>query len=173
MTPLRPRPRTALATCAVVATGALAACGGGDSQTLSKHDLIVKGDGICATGQKRFADVGQAPPTSAKQAAQQSATLVASATEELNGLKALNAPTDLQPKLDAYLKTKAEALDLLKQRKEAADKADENAYGQVNAKLAKGQPERLRLAEAVGFKKCSRPVAAVPAASGSQGAPGN
>jgi hypothetical protein len=155
---------TALAACAI-ALGALTGCGG--SGTLSKHELIVKGDAVCETGQRRFAQISAVPPTSAKQASGLTAKLIESATAELNGLKDLHPPADLKPKLDAYIKAKQEALDLLKQRKAAADRADEGAYGKLVTKLSSGQPERVKLAEAVGFAKCSRPPAPVSAAKGS------
>jgi hypothetical protein len=161
MTAMRSPIPTALAACAIV-LGALTGCGG--SGTLSKHELIVKGDAVCETGQRRFAQISAVPPTSAKQASELTAKLIASATAELNGLKGLDPPSDLKPKLDAYIKAKEEALSLLKQRKAAADKADEGTYGKLVTKLASGQPERVKLAQAVGFKQCSRPPAPVPAA---------
>lgn len=141
----------------LIALAPLAGCGGG-SETLSEQELIAKGDAACQQGQKRFAEIGQLRPQSAEQAGEVTAKLIASAKVELGKLKALEPPAELEEKFNAYLAAKEEALEILEKRKAAADRADEGAYGRLGNRLAKGQPQRLKLAQAVGFKHCSRTV---------------
>ena len=118
--------------CAVLAAGC-----GGDTEQVSAEELIRRGDGICAEG--RFPALEE--------------TL---ATDELNELREIRPPDELRERYDSYLAARGRALELLEQGRDAADDKDADAYGKAQAKAAAEQPERLKLARAVGFKTCSK-----------------
>jgi hypothetical protein len=140
----------------VFAVAFLAACNGAD--TMTKQDLIARGDAACQKREKRFAEIQAKPPTSAQDAEDQTAKLIAASEQELSVLKDLKAPDDLQPKLDRYIAAKEEAVGFLEEGLEAAKEENEQAFGEARAKTGKDQVKRLKLAREVGFKECSRPT---------------
>ena len=141
----------ALATLAAVAGGC-----GSDTEQVDAEELIKRGDEICAEGRKRFDQVQAQAPANAAGAAEQTDELVTIATEELNELRNIRPPDELRERYDRYLEARGRALDLLEQGRDAAQDKDADAYRQAQAKAAAEQPERLKLARAVGFKSCSK-----------------
>ena len=56
-------------------------------------------------------------------------------------------------------------LTYLHQGLDAAKHNQDQGFAAAN-RVAEGGPDRLKLAEAVGFKKCSQPTAGLPGGSG-------
>jgi hypothetical protein len=143
---------------AIVITGpalALAGCGDGAEQ-VSAEELVSRGDEICAQGRERFDEVQSQSLPNASAAAEQTAQLVDIATDELNELRDIRPPEDLRERYDRYLEARGRALELLEQGQEAAEEKDADAYVKAQAEAAAAQPERLKLARAVGFRECSK-----------------
>lgn len=141
----------------VAAPVALAAAGcGSDTEQVSAEELVQRGDEICVEGRKEFAEIQSEAPPNASAAADQTDALVEIATDELNELREIRPPAELQDKYDAYLAARGKALELLEEGRDAADDKDADAYGRAQAEAAAAQPERLKLAKAVGFQQCSK-----------------
>lgn len=142
----------ALALPAAVAAGC-----GDDTKQLTAEELISRGDVICAEGLDRFAEIQADPPANASEASDQTDELVDVATDELNDLRNLRPPEELSEPYERYLQARGSALELLEEGRDAAEDRDAAAYGEAQTKVTADQPERLKLANAVGFKTCSRP----------------
>lgn len=142
----------------LVVAAAIAGCGGGSSPVTAAQ-LIATGDELCRAGQQSFNEIQARPPSSAADAADQTGKLVASAQKELDGLRDLQPPAELSRGYDAYLEAKQQALDLLEKGQGAAEKQDGKTYGALQKQISQGAAKRRQLAEAVGFKDCSNPVA--------------
>jgi hypothetical protein len=141
----------------VVVLVSLAGCGSsGGTTTLSKADFIAKGDAICKRAHDQFAQLQQHPPASAEAAATLTQKLIEISESELSQIRALNAPEEVQPALDRYLKAREQGIAILKKGQDAAQNENANAYARAQSKVANGQVRRLKLAQAVGFKECSR-----------------
>ena len=140
----------------VLAAAALTTGCGDDTEPVSVEELISRGDGICAEGRKRFDQVQSQAPANAAAAADQTDELVGIAADELNELRSIRPPDELRESYDRYLAARGRALELLEQGRDAAADKDAEAYGKAQAKAAAEQPERLKLARAVGFKQCSK-----------------
>jgi hypothetical protein len=84
---------------------------------------------------------------------------------ELDQIRSLEAPVGAEQALDRYLRAREEGLAILKQGLRAAQDEDAGGYAAAQAKLAQGQPRRLKLARAVGFTECSRAPQGSAAAS--------
>jgi hypothetical protein len=150
----------------VLAAMGMAACGGGGDtsattstdEALTKDQLIAQGDAICKDAHDRFAELQGSPPTTPEETATFTQRLLDITQSEVSQLRDLNAPASVKPALDDYLKALDDNVAVLKQGLKAAQQADATAYAQAQAKAVKGQVDRLRLAQAVGFKECSRPA---------------
>lgn len=143
---------------AITVTGAalaLAGCGG-DAEQVSAEELVTRGDEICAEGRKRFDELQSRALPNASAAAEQTAQLVDVATDELNELRDIRPPDELRERYDRYLEARGRALELLELGQEAAEQKDADAYVKAQAEAAASQPERLKLARAVGFRECSK-----------------
>jgi hypothetical protein len=161
--PRRPgkRARWAIAAAGVVAAVLIAAIVfdlGPFADELTEQDLIAKGDEICSEAHDAFTDLQQRPPTTARAAADLTEQLIHISEDELDQLRDLNAPAELDDELDRYLASREEAIDLMHDGLDAANDDDAFAYADAQAKIAAGQVERLKLARAVGFTECSRPL---------------
>ena len=146
------------ATAPLSALALLAALGGcgSDTEQVTAQELVSRGDRICEQGRQRFDEVQAQAPANASAAVDQTKELVGIATDELNELRKIRPPEELRDRYDAYLEARARSLELLEQGRDAAEDKDADAYGIAQAKAADGQPERLKLARAVGFKQCSK-----------------
>jgi hypothetical protein len=161
------RVKTLLPLVVALCLGA-AGCGGGDesssssasSEELPARELISRADGICRKGVERFAEIQSRTPSSANEAGAQTADLVEVASGELDELRALSPPEDLARPYEAYLESRATALDQLERGRDAAADDDSAAYVEARNEANAGQPQRLKLAKAVGLKSCSQPGAA-------------
>jgi hypothetical protein len=164
-------------TCVAVAALLLilvGGCGGGGADTtsttggqeLTRSELIAKGDAICEDAHERFAQLQASPPTTPEESATFTQQLIDITETEVSQLRALDAPASVKPALDDYLKALDKNVEVLKQGLTAAQQSDAAAYARAQAKAVKGQVERLRLAQAVGFSECSRPAGTAPSSAG-------
>lgn len=150
---MRMRTAPALALAVLAAAG----CGGGGGEPLTTQQLIAQGDELCKQGRERFAQIQSQPPANASDAVDQTEQLIDSANEELDGLRALKPPAERSNAYSQYLDAKQEALDLLNEGRDAADRQDAKRYADLQSKVAAAAPERRRLAEQIGFQVCSKP----------------
>jgi hypothetical protein len=145
----------------------LAGCGGGGGGgTLTRAELVSKGDAICKGAHDQFAELQKNPPTTAAEAAALTQKLIDISESELSQLRALNAPADLQGALNRYLAAREQGIAILKKGLTAAQNGNARAYAAAQAEIAKSQVNRLKLAQGVGFTQCSRPAGAATATSG-------
>ena len=149
------RRRLIVVALAVVPAATAAGCGGDNAQ-VTPEELISRGDAICAEGRQRFDEVQAEAPANAAAAVDQTQELADIATDELNELRNMQPPDELRESYDRYLEARGRALELLEQGRDAADDKDAEAYGQAQAKAAAEEPQRRKLARAVGFKVCSK-----------------
>lgn len=162
------RARSVAPLLAVLCLGA-AGCGGDDdssspsspsSEELAPSELVRAADEICRDGVERFAEIQSKTPSSAEEAETQTGDLVEVASMELDELRALNPPEELSAAYDAYVESRATALEQLERGRDAAADRDTEAYVEARDEANAGQPQRLKLAKAVGLKSCSQPAPA-------------
>jgi hypothetical protein len=153
----------------------LVGCGGGSDtsststrgdEELTKSEFVARGDAICKDAHDEFAQLQQNPPTTAEGAATLAQRVIDITERELSQLRELNAPATVQPDLDKYLQALEKNVAILKQGLEAAQQNDATGYAKAQAKTVKEQVNRLQLAQAVGFKECSRPAGIAPGSTG-------
>lgn len=150
---------------------ALAGCGGGDDDApsapegeLTKSELVAEGDAICQEASERFAQARENPPTTAEESATFTQGLIDITEDQVSGLRALDPPASLERAMQRYLAALEANIATLREGLVAAQQNDATAYAEAQAKAVEGQVERLRLAQAVGFRTCSRPAGGGPAA---------
>jgi hypothetical protein len=129
----------------------------GDEE-LSRAEFLSQGDEICTEAHEAFTDLQDETPATAREAVDLTDQLIGIAEDERDEITELNAPSDLDAKVDAYLTARDEGIDLLHRGLDAAEGDDGAAYAAAQAKLASQQLERRDLAEAVGFTECSAPL---------------
>jgi hypothetical protein len=127
----------------------------GDTTSLSKAELVAKGDQVCERAQDQFAELQRKPPNSAEGAVALTQNLVEISQNELNEIRALEAPPEAQEALGRYLEAREQGIAVLERGLEAAQDRDARAYADAQAESAAGQVRRLKLAQAVGFSQCS------------------
>jgi hypothetical protein len=139
----------------------ISGCGGGGGdgggETLTKAQLIAQGDAICAQAREDFRASQPPAPSSPERAAALQEALIQTSEQEVGRLRALDAPVEVEPALDRYLKAREDGIAALKRGLEAAQREDLSAYGAAQREVVAGQVNRLKLAQAVGFSECSRP----------------
>ena len=141
----------------IVALGALFDLGpfedGGTS--LTKAEFSAKGDQACKRAHGQFAELQKKPPNSAEGAVALTQNLIEISQNELSQIRALDAPPELQPALDRYLRAREQGIALLERGLQAAQDRNAPAYADAQAEIAAGQVRRLKLAQEVGFSECS------------------
>ena len=144
---------------ALASLGAVAGCGpfGGDEE-LSEAQFVAEGDAICKRGREQYAELQKDPPQSAAEAAELTRKLIEITEDEIEDLRDLNAPIDSEDALEDYLDSREAGLRVLQQGLAAAEDEDAEAYAEAQAQIARGQVDRARLAEKVGFTECSQPL---------------
>jgi hypothetical protein len=174
LAPMRAGIRITCVALAALLVALLAGCGGGDSSTtsstgseeLTKSELIAQGDAICKDAHDRFAALQGNLPTTPEETATYTQRLIDITEDEVSRLRAMDAPASVKPTLESYLDALDKNIVVLKQGLEAAQNSDATAYAKAQAKAVEDQVERLQLAQAVGFKECSRPAGTAPANTG-------
>jgi hypothetical protein len=131
---------------------------GPGEEGLTRHELLVRGDRICRQAHRQFAHLQRQRPTTAVDAEQLTSTLIGIAENERDELSSLDGPDQLDAKVDRYLRARERGIELLHQGLEAAQQRDGAAYLDAQAKLARDQLERERIARRIGFTQCSRPI---------------
>ena len=141
----------------IVALGALLDLGPFEDEgdSLTRAEFIAKGDEACERAHQQFAELQKTPPNSAEGAVALTQNLIEISENELNQIRALDAPAEVQSALDRYLEAREQGIALLKQGEEAAQDRNARAYADAQAESAAGQVRRLKLAREVGFSECS------------------
>lgn len=144
--------------CALLA-GVLTGCGpfGADDE-LTEEEFIAEGNAICKQGREQYLELQKDPPQSASEAAELTRSLIEITQGEIDDLRALNAPVDSEDALEGYLAAREAGLEVLREGLAAAEEQDAQGYAEAQARIARGQVDRSRLADEVGLSECSRPL---------------
>jgi hypothetical protein len=126
-----------------------------EDTSLTRAELTARGDEACKRAHQQFAELQKNPPNSAEGAVALTQNLVEISENELSQIRALDAPPEVQPALDRYLRAREQGIALLKRGLEAAQDRNARAYADAQAEIAAGQVRRLKLAQEVGFSECS------------------
>ena len=149
-------PRRLQALALTAAALALAAgCGDDGPEQVSAERLVADGDALCKEGQQRFAEIQSESLRNANDAAEQTRALIDAAEDELNDLRDLVPPDELEDAYNAWLVARVKSIEILEQGLDAAERDDDQAYVDAQARAAAGAAKRRELAAAVGFKVCS------------------
>jgi len=162
--PAARRPPALAAVTLLAALAFMLGCGGGGggggesgNGVPSESELIVQGDQICKRAREEFVAAHPPTPSTPQRAAALQRRLIQASEQELSQIRALDAPAEVKPALDRYLRARDRGIALLKQSLRAAQNEDLSAYAAAQRQLASGQVNRLNLAHEVGFSECSRP----------------
>jgi len=141
---------------------ALAACGGGDDEessgsggsgdTLSKAELIEKGDAVCKEGNERIAEIPD--PQGLEDIATLAESTQAIATDLTADLRALKPPEEVKKPFDEFLALVQEGSDLLTPLRTAAEQGDEAKVRELLAEAEAINGRNDAPAREVGFKVC-------------------
>lgn len=127
-------------------------------QTLTKAELIKKGDEICSDSQDTFGTYREEFPNGEGEAnVPYSRLLVTISSRAINRFNKLNPPPKLEQPYEAYVKAQEEVGEWDKDALRAAEGEDLTAYLEARESRDQTLPEREQLADAVGFKVCSQP----------------
>ena len=129
-----------------------------DEEELSRAEFLERGDEICSKAHDEFTELQADRPQTASQAAELTARLVDISEQELDDIDDLNGPSELDEPLGAYLSSREDGIEQIRNGFDAAGEHNAFAYATAQAKVASEQLGRLELARAVGFEICSRPV---------------
>jgi len=134
----------------------LAGCGGGGgSEQVSTAELVQRADAICAKERSSFARIQSQAPPNASVAADQTDELIDVTQDANSQLRALKPPQQLASAYQRYLLARDRVIDEMNRGEEAAQDQDSAVYGASQAAVARGAPERRKLARALGLKVCS------------------
>jgi hypothetical protein len=125
---------------------------------LSSEEFLSRGDEICTEAHDAFKDLQGEAPTTAAEAAELTGKLIDISEDEVDEIRDLDRPSDLDDEVDSYLAAREDGIELLGDGREAAEDQDAGAYASAQAQVAADQLKRLKLAQAVGFTECSRPL---------------
>jgi hypothetical protein len=125
-------------------------------QTLSKTELIAKGDAICTASRETFTGYRDEFPTGESEpSVGYSRLLVGISSRAVNRFKELTPPPTLEKPLQRYVKSQEEVKGWDQDALKAAEAGDEVAYLAARERRDQTEAERQQLSEAVGFKVCS------------------
>jgi hypothetical protein len=126
-----------------------------DEGTVTRSEFISKADEICRQAHDQLTGLQPAQPANSTEAADLQRKVIEVSETELEQIRGLGAPSDLQPALDRYLRAREQGLALLKRVLAAAERDDAFAYLQAKQRVAATQHRRTELAQEVGFRECS------------------
>ena len=126
---------------------------------VSRGELIVRADQICAEANQAFIEQQEKPPQTREQAAELTDNLIGIAEDESKEIAELEVPAEVDAEIAAYLESRERGIDLLRDGREAAEEGNSGAYEQAQIELDRTQPERRAMAREIGFSECSRPLA--------------
>jgi hypothetical protein len=125
-------------------------------QTLSKAELIRKGDEICADSQVTFKGYQSEFPSGEDEASVgYSRLLVNISTEAVRRFNQLQPPASLKQPYAAYVKAQEEVAGWDRDALQAAEAEDSTAYLGARETRNETAADRKALAEEVGFRECS------------------
>jgi Protein kinase domain len=129
-----------------------------EPQTLTAGQLIAKGDEICTDSQDTFRTYRDEFPNGENEAnVSYSRLLVTISDKAVKRFNGLAPPPRLEKPYAAYVKAQEEVGEWDRDALRAAEGEDLSAYLEARDSRDQTQPERERLAAAVGFEVCSRP----------------
>jgi hypothetical protein len=145
--------RSILLPLAAAAIIAVTGCGSGKEQ-VSAAELVQKADRICRVEQTKFDRIQAHPPANAFIAADQTRELIEVAEAASSDLGELKPPEPLTSSFDRYLDARDRAVDEMRRGRDAAENQDSAGYAAAQTAVAKGAPQRRRLAGALGLRVC-------------------
>ena len=98
---------------------------------VSRGELIVRADQICAEANRAFIDQQEKPPQTREQAAELTDNLIGIAEDESERIAELEGPADVDAQIAAYLEAREGGIDLLREGREAAEEGNSDAYEQA------------------------------------------
>jgi hypothetical protein len=160
------------ATLAVVAAAiAAAGCGGGGKSSggkpLTKSEFVAKADGICRDAIAKRptppSDIANVDPTASSTTDEQLKKfgdfiekVVKQARQEVDDLRGVKPPANLQGTYDRALATLDEAINELEEAGEAARKADRTKFKDKVAESQRHSDEANKLAKQLGLSVCGQ-----------------
>jgi hypothetical protein len=139
----------------VLMAGALAAC---SERSLSREELVQKGDRACREGYARFDEIQSKPLTNLGEAHAQTEAIIESTELEMKSLRTLHPPAEVRATWERYVALREDSLQALREGAKASRAEDTRTYALAQGRVATAGPERSRLAREIGFTVCSQPV---------------
>jgi serine/threonine protein kinase len=125
-------------------------------KTLTKSQLIAKGDAICEKSQAKFGEYRETFPEGENEAnVPYSRLLVDLSRTAMGEYEALVPPASLSKQYAAYVKAQDEVAGWDRDALAAAEEEDLTAYLEARATRDETAPKRTELSEAVGFHVCA------------------
>jgi Protein kinase domain len=124
--------------------------------TLTRSELISRGDAICTDSRETFLGYrGEFPSGESEPSVGYSRLLVGISSKAVSRFNALVPPPQARKAYERYVKSQEEVKGWDQDALKAAEAGNEAAYLAARETRNQTDPERQRLAEAVGFKTCS------------------
>jgi hypothetical protein len=123
-------------------------------QTLSKPELIRKGDEICEESREKFLRYRD-PEAEVVPDVAYSRVLVGISTNAVDQFEALAPPPALEPVFDRYVASQREVRGWDRDALAAAEAEDATAYVEARETRNDTEPDRKRMAEEIGLHVCS------------------
>src|SRR4051794_19860623 len=92
--------------------------------SLTKEEFVAQGDEICRQARDEFIQRQQSPPRTSQEAADLANALAGISKQELDAIRELDEPDEVQPALDEYLKAREDGIALIEEGANAAAKGD-------------------------------------------------
>jgi serine/threonine protein kinase len=125
-------------------------------RTLTRSELISRGDAICSQSRDTFTGYRQEFPTGESEpSVAYSRLLVGISSRAVSRFNDLAPPPQAQKQYERYVRSQREVKGWDRDALKAAEAGDEAAYLAARETRNQTEPERQQLAEAVGFKVCS------------------
>lgn len=136
-----------------VLASALAGCGGGGSERLSRDAFVSKADAACRDLSAREQKL--TPPTSIDAIPAYADTALPILDDALDELRGLRPPTELADGVDAWLEQLGETRNVLEDLRSAAEGGDEARVRTVGAKGTDLDRRARGLAQTIGLTDCA------------------
>lgn len=130
----------------------------GPGEELERGEFETRGNAICREARQEFDELQRTPPRTAREAEELTARLLEISDQEQVALAELSPPAELEAGMGRYLEVRRAGIELMREGVDAAADGDASAYARAQKRVAAGQPERAKLASAIGLPECSRPV---------------
>jgi hypothetical protein len=127
----------------------VAGCGG---DSLTKGEVVAKGDAICSRVNKAIAK--EPEPKSTADLERLAKRTVQISGPAIDDMEALEPPSELEADFDRFVASLKRQRDLTREIGAAAGAGDTAKVQQIGADAEKAQAEYARLTEKIGFKQC-------------------